>query len=80
MSMLKTDVMPQVATVAPGGERFGFQQDLAITHTAAPTMGYLQSTRVELPPWLPSGADPSPLDSYAGFRQGPKPGAQREKI
>ena len=55
---------PQVATVAPEGERFCFRQDLASPHTAAPSMDYRESKVAELVPWLPPGADLSRLDIH----------------
>ena len=60
VSMLKTDVMPRVATVVAEGGRFCFQQDLASPHTAAPTTEYLKSKGVELAPWLSLRADLGP--------------------
>ena len=63
-SMLKTDVFPQAAALFPEDEVFYFQQDLASSHTAKATMAYLRNKGVRLAPWLPSGADLSPLDIF----------------
>ena len=63
-SMLQSDVLPQVAVHVPEGEKFFFQQDLAAAHTATRTMDLLAEEGVSLVPWLPKGADVSPLDIY----------------
>ena len=63
-SMLQSDVLPQIAVHVPEGEKFYFQQDLATAHTAIRTMDLLKEEGVSLAPWLPKGADVSPLDIY----------------
>ena len=62
--MLKTDTLRQIATIVPPGGKFYFQQDLASPHTAKITKEFLAENDVALAPWLPSGADCSPLDIY----------------
>ena len=63
VSMLTTDVFPQISTIVGEGS-FWWQQDLASPHTAKITTAYLAERSVMVAPWLPCGADVSPLDIY----------------
>ena len=63
-NMLESDVFPQIEGVLPEGERFWWQHDLASAHTALQTKQFLATKNITTLPWLPSGADLSPLDIY----------------
>ena len=57
-------MLPQEAARAPEGKKFCFQQDLAAAHTAIRAMDLMKEGGVSLAPWLPKGADVSPLDIH----------------
>ena len=63
-NMLESDVFPQIEGVLPEGERLWRQHDLASAHTALQTKQFLATKNITTLPWLPSGADLSPLDIY----------------
>ena len=50
--------------MVPDGDKWYFRQDLATSHTAKQTRAMLASGGVTLVPWMPSGADLSPLDIF----------------
>ena len=52
-SMLRSDMLPQIAVRVPDGEKFYFQRDLAAAHTAIHTMDLLEEEGVCLASWLP---------------------------
>ena len=63
-TMLETDTFPQIEARAPSSGGFYWQQDLASSHTANATKNFLSERDIKCLPWLPSGADLSPLDIY----------------
>ena len=67
--MLKTVVFPQIAALLEEKEKSWFQQDLASPRTAKLTKAFLDKQGICLAPWLPRGADVSPLDSRKGREQ-----------
>ena len=63
-NMLESNVFPQIEGVLPEGERFWWQRHISSSHTALQTKQFLVTNNITTLPWLPSGADLSPLDIY----------------
>ena len=63
-AMLETDTFPQIEARAPSSGGFYWQRDLASSHAANATKNVLSERDIKCLPWLPSGADLSPLDTY----------------
>ena len=60
-NMLKEDALRQIET-SVGGEHCCFQHDLAGPHTAKTTQDLLEKEGAATAPWMPAGADLTPLD------------------
>ena len=58
-------VLPQIRSkTLDNNNFFVWQEDLASAHTAVDTQKYLKAEKVVAMPWMPKGADCSPLDFF----------------
>ena len=62
--ILRTDVSTQIAALMPIGKQWYSKQDLASPRAAATTRQCPADHAVALVPWMPGGADCSPLDIF----------------
>ena len=82
--VLESDVFPQIEGVLPEGAHFWWQHYLASSHTAQHAKQFFATKNLTTLPWIPSGADLSPLGIYANPKLKHRPKEQdlskREKL
>ena len=59
--MLESDTFRQIDAIAPNGQKWCYQHDLASAHTAKVTQELLKKENAHMAPRMPSGADLNPL-------------------